>query len=116
MSTRKVPTLICDGCGTVIDMDFYITRRPARQKVLQQERTVSPARHFCCQTCESWWHAQYPVSGPWGPAWDDRDWWCEHAGPCGERAQVRTAHAANPLVDMEFHDEDPEQQGQSAAV
>jgi hypothetical protein len=108
MSIRKTPVLICDGCGTTIGMDFYITRRPARQKVVKQDRHSSSERHFCCSACEAWWNAQFPQEGPWGPAWDEREWWCDNVGPCGERARVRTAHEESPLMDMEFHVTDPE--------
>ncbi len=113
MSIRTVPVLICDGCGSQIDMTFYSTRQPQGQKVVLHRHDDAPDRHFCCAACEAWWHAQFPAEGPWGPAWDEREWWCAHVGPCGERAQVRTAHADTPLVDMEFHDHDPEPIGDS---
>ncbi|NPV68067.1 MAG: hypothetical protein HPY64_13060 [Anaerolineae bacterium] len=108
MSKRLVPILVCDGCGTEITVDFYITRQPGNQKVIQRDRHALPERHFCCAACEGWWDAQFPPQGPWGPAWDERDWWCEHVGPCAERARVRTVHKEEPLVDLEFHDRDPE--------
>lgn len=108
MSKRNIPVLVCDGCGTVIAIDFYITRHPATQEVLQPDPDTSPERHFCCNACEGWWNAQFPPEGVWGPAWDEREWWCEHVGPCAERARVRTVKAVDPLVDMEFHDRDPE--------
>ncbi|GAB4572275.1 MAG: hypothetical protein Kow0077_11250 [Anaerolineae bacterium] len=112
MSERTVSVLVCDGCGTVIDIDFYITRRPgSNQKVIQRNKKASPERHFCCAACEGWWNAQFPPEGPWGPAWDERDWWCDRVGPCAERARVRTAKVVDPLVDMEFHDRDPEPLG-----
>ncbi len=108
MSIRHVPVLICDGCGTAIHNNFYITRRPSGQKVIQQDPSRAPERHFECEACEAWWWAQFPASGPWGPAWDERDWWCDAVGPCGERARVRTVYAEKPLIDLEFHDADPE--------
>ena len=109
MSIRSVPVLVCDGCGTVIGMDFYITLNPTpAQPIVQRDRTREPDRHFCCAACEAWWHAQFPPTGPWGPAWDERNWWCDHVGPCAERARVRTAHAEAPLMDLEFHDSNPE--------
>ncbi|GEM_PF-4704099 len=108
MSVRNVSMLVCDGCGTVIDMDFYITLRPSGQQVIQQDPSRPVERHFCSKACESWWRGQYPADGPWGPAWDERDWWCENVGPCGERARVRTAHEEMPLLDLENHMEDPE--------
>lgn len=108
MSIRTMPILICDGCGTVISMDFYITRQPIDQKIVSQDEASAPERHFCCTACEGWWNAQFPPEGVWGPAWDERHWWCENVGPCSERARVRTAHEAHPLVDMDFHEKDPE--------
>ncbi len=108
MSIRNVPLLICDGCGTAIHSEFYLTLKPSGQRVIQQQPRRSPERHFDSEACAAWWWAQFPASGPWGPAWDERDWWCKHVGPCGERARVRTAHQENPLVDLEFHDADPE--------
>ncbi|MDL1885915.1 hypothetical protein FBR01_20030 [Anaerolineae bacterium CFX8] len=108
MSVRNVPMLICDGCGSVIDMDFYIRIRPTRQTVVQKDPCTSPERDFCCEACAAWWHAQFPESGPWGPAWDEREWWCEQVGDCGERARVRTTHDEMPLVDVRAHFEDPE--------
>lgn len=108
MSIRNIPVLVCDGCGTAIGMDFYITRRPTTQKVIHQNPDRSPERHFCCAACEAWWNAQFPLEGPWGPAWDEREWWCANVGECGERARVRTAHTESPLMDMTFHDNDPE--------
>jgi hypothetical protein len=100
--------MVCDGCGSEIDMDFYITRQPGTQKIIQRDKNAAAVRHFCGKSCEGWWKAQFPASGLWGPAWDERDWWCDNAGPCGKRARVRTAHEKNPLVDMVFHDGDPE--------
>ncbi len=111
MSLRMVPQRVCDGCGTAIDIDFYITLTPHNQQVIQQDRQRDPARHFCGSACEAWWHAQFPAVGPWGPAWDERDWWCERVGPCAERSRVRTAPTDAPLMDMEFHDADPEKLG-----
>lgn len=108
MSIRDVPVIVCDGCGAAIDTDFYITRRPAGQQIVQQNPERDPARHFCCAACEAWWGAQFPREGLWGPAWDERAWWCDNVGPCGERARVRTAHEEAPLMDMAFHDHDPE--------
>lgn len=108
MSVRNVPTLICDGCGSVIDMDFYLRIRPAHQTVVQKDLSLSTERHFCCEACQSWWFAQFPEDGPWGPAWDERDWWCKEVGDCGERARVRTAHDVMPLVDVHAHYDDPE--------
>ncbi len=108
MSKRSIPVLMCDGCGTQIKIDFFITRQPEGQKVVQRDRKLPPDRHFCCAACEGWWDAQFPPEGPWGPAWDEREWWCEHVGPCAERAHVRTVRADDPLTDMEFHDHDPE--------
>ncbi|MBZ0276952.1 MAG: hypothetical protein K8I60_12450 [Anaerolineae bacterium] len=108
MSIKNVPTLVCDGCGAVIDMDFYIRIRPTGQKVIQSDPTLSPERDFCCDACESWWHAQFPASGPWGPAWVERDWWCDQVGPCAERAHVRTAHAEMPLSENRSYYDDPE--------
>lgn len=108
MSIRCVPVLVCDGCGAVIDMKFFRKINPTAQKVIQHDRHASPERHFCCDGCEAWWHAQFPADGPWGPAWDERDWWCEKVGPCAERSHVRTAHAEAPLVDTRLHYEDPE--------
>lgn len=111
MSKRNIPVLVCDGCGTVIEIDFYIPRSPENRRVVQRDPTASPERHFCCNACEGWWNAQFPADGPWGPAWDERDWWCDNVGPCAERARVRTAKVVDPLVDMEFHDRDPEPLG-----
>lgn len=108
MSVRNVPMLICDGCGTVIDMDFYLRIQPSHQPVFQQDPCLPVERHFCCEACQSWWNAQFPDTGPWGPAWDERDWWCETVGDCGERARVRTTHDVMPLVDTGAHFDDPE--------
>jgi hypothetical protein len=109
MSTRYVPTTICDGCGTVIETDYHLKIKPHGQKVLQPTAISSAWRDFCCEACEEWWHAQFPAEGPWGPAWDERDWWCENVGPCAERAHVRTAHEEMPLIDTKVHFKDPEQ-------
>jgi hypothetical protein len=112
MSIRTVSVLVCDGCGTVIDMDFYIRACPGdqkdAQKVVKRRRIDSSERHFCCEACEAWWRGQFPVSGPWGPAWDEREWWCEKVGPCSESIRVRSTHEKMPLLDLEGHLEDPE--------
>lgn len=112
MSIRYVPTLICDGCGTVVESGACRKQLPAGQIVVQKSKARSVERHFCSEACEAWWQAQFPASGPWGPAWDEREWWCEHVGPCAERAHVRTAHDAMPLVDVHAHFEDPEPLGE----
>ncbi len=108
MSIRRVPVLVCDGCGTVIENRFYLTARPTGQKIVQHDPCLTPERNFCCEACQAWWNAQFPADGPWGPAWDERDWWCEHVGPCAERSRVRTVYEEAPLVDNKVHFEDPE--------
>jgi hypothetical protein len=108
MSIRLLPVVVCDGCGTVIDFDYHLRLIPENQKIIRQDPTRPPERNFCCEACESWWLAQFPLEGPWGPAWDEREWWCQETGACGERAHVRTAHVESPLVDTKVHFEDPE--------
>jgi hypothetical protein len=78
MSIHLAPTLICDGCGTIIEKQNYVKIRPtAGQKVIQKDKRHSYDRDFCCEACMSWWRVQFPANGPWGPAWDERDWWRE---------------------------------------
>ena len=108
MSIQRVPVRVCDGCGTVIETDYYIRIRPVTQKVVQQDRSKSPVRDFCCEACERWWRAQFPATGPWGPAWDEREWWCDQVGPCAESLHIRTAHEESPLVDTKVHFDTPE--------
>ncbi len=108
MSIRSAPVLICDGCGTVIEKDFFIKISPQHQEIVQQDPSLSTDRDFCCEACLEWWQAQFPADGPWGPAWDEHDWWCTHVGPCAERARVRTAHEELPLLDTKVHFESPE--------
>src|SRR5574341_2070847 len=99
MSTRLIRQLICDGCGTLIEVDSYIRVRPSGQAVIQKDKRHSYERDFCCEACQSWWFAQFPADGPWGPAWDERDRWSQHSGTYGQRAHVRTTHDDMPLVD-----------------
>ncbi len=108
MSTYHVPVLVCDGCGTQIDMDFYIRIQPTDQKVIQRNPEESPERDFCCEACQSWWQAEFPADGPWGPAWYERDWWFERVQAGKERAHIRTAHDQMPIVDTHAHFDDPE--------
>jgi hypothetical protein len=109
MSIRNVPVVVCDGCGATIEMSFYIRIQPARQPVVQKDPTRSPERDFCCEACEAWWKAQFPASGPWGPAWDEREWWCQEVGPCADHVRVRTARDVMPLVDVQSHFDKPEE-------
>jgi hypothetical protein len=111
MSIKIQKVLVCDGCGTTIDMDFYIRIQPAGQRVLQLDASLPVERDFCCEACEVWWQAQYPASGPWGPAWEEREWWAEQAGPEYRQRHLRTTHSAMPLVDTHAHFEDPEPTG-----
>jgi hypothetical protein len=89
MSIHLVPLLICDGCGTIIEKKNYVKVRPGAQKVIQKDKRHSYERDFCCEACMTWWQAQFPATGPWGPAWDERDWWFENAGRRGKRAKAR---------------------------
>lgn len=108
MSWKIVPTLICDGCGTVIDTDYFLAIEPTVQAVLQRDTTTPAERDFCCEACEAWWKAEYPQSGPWGPAWEEREWWRHHVLP-GQHVPVRTAHEEMPLAENRSYFDDPEQ-------
>lgn len=108
MSTRLVPVLVCDGCGAEIDMDFYIRVNPGSdRRILQKDTSEATERDFCCEACREWWKAQYPESGPWGPAWDERDWWRQSMLTC-DHVPVRTTRDSLPLVDTHSHFENPE--------
>lgn len=107
MSWKDVPTLVCDGCGQIIDMDYYIHITPVNQQLLQENMAVSPERHFCCEACKEWWHAQYPEDGPWGAAWDEHEWWQQQLQASGH-VPVRTTHGEMPLIDTHTHFGDPE--------
>ncbi|MFN8377025.1 MAG: hypothetical protein U0694_29630 [Anaerolineae bacterium] len=108
MSIRKVPTVVCDGCGTVIDADYHIKLDNRDQKVVQKDRDGSTQRDFCCEACAEWWHAEFPADGAWGPAWDEREWWWKHVRPRKEHPHLRTAHEESPLTDTKVHFESPE--------
>ncbi len=107
MSIKLIPTRICDGCGSEIEMDYYLRRYPEGQTVLQRDKDASPERDFCCEACRDWWLAQYATDDPWGPAWDEREWWRHTMATCDHIA-VRTTHDAMPLIDQNVHFEDPE--------
>ena len=107
MSWKNVPTLVCDGCGQVIDMDFYIRLDPSGQRVVQKDHSHSPERDFCCEACKEWWRAEYPPDGAWGPAWDEREWW-RHQMQTTDHVPVRTTHDDLPLVDTHAHFDDPQ--------
>jgi hypothetical protein len=108
MSIKLIPVIVCDGCGTVIETDYHIQIHPQNQEVVQRDPARSSQRDFCCEACEEWWYAQYGGDGPWGPAWDEREWWCAIFGPCAEKAHVRTTHDESPLVDVRVHFDSPE--------
>ncbi|NWF68057.1 MAG: hypothetical protein HXY40_03135 [Chloroflexi bacterium] len=108
MSTRYVPYIVCDGCGTVIEADYHIRISPQQQPIVQRDPNAAPQRDFCCEACAAWWHAQFPANGPWGPAWDERAWWCDHVGPCAASVHIRTTHEEAPLVDTKVHFVDAE--------
>jgi hypothetical protein len=107
MSIKNVPTLVCDGCGAVIDMDFYIRVHPGDQEILQRDPSRSPERDFCCEACKEWWYAEFPTDGPWGPAWEERAWWWQQRQN-GEHTSIRTAHTEMPLVDTHANFVHPE--------
>lgn len=107
MSIRMTPVLVCDGCGTVIDMDTYIKRTPTDQSILQQHPEQSTERDFCCDACEAWWQSEYPETGAWGPAWEERDWW-HHQLQDHAFTRVRTAHEEMPLFENHSYFDDPE--------
>lgn len=90
MSIRQVPTIICDGCGTVIDADFHVKIDVGQQKVKQPHAKSPTRRDFCCEACKAWWFAEFPAEGPWGPAWDDREWWWEHVAPKKHHTHLRS--------------------------
>ncbi len=104
MSRKMIPVLVCDGCGTVIDVDLYLSIDPAGQEVLQKNPEVPAKRDFCCDGCEAWWKAEYPESGPWGPAWEERDWWRQNRA----HVPIRSAHEEEPLSDNRSYFDDPE--------
>ncbi|MBZ0280368.1 MAG: hypothetical protein K8L97_06480 [Anaerolineae bacterium] len=108
MSIKLVETVVCDGCGTPIDFDYHLHITPFNQKVVQKEVKQSPRRDFCSEACQSWWLAEYPNTGAWGPAWDEREWWCEQVGECADHIPVRTTHDEMPIVDVHAHFDDPE--------
>jgi hypothetical protein len=107
MSWKMTPVLVCDGCGTKIDSDCYIIHEPTNQLVLQKDHSLPAERDFCCEACEVWWKAEYPESGPWGPAWEERDWW-RHQTQSAMHSPVRTAHEDMPLSDNRSYFDDPE--------
>lgn len=104
MSWKMTPVLVCDGCGTAIDIDLYLSIDPDGQEVLQKDSEVPTERDFCCDACEAWWKAEYPESGPWGPAWEERAWWRQKR----EHVPVRTVHEEEPLSDNHSYFDDPE--------
>ncbi|MBL8162032.1 MAG: hypothetical protein JNJ61_08605 [Anaerolineae bacterium] len=108
MSTVLVKTLVCDGCGAVIDMDFYIRLQYAGQRLLQQNPNIPLERDFCCEACKEWWLAQYSHADIWGPPWEEREWWRDQVEQMHEHVPVRTTHDVMPLVDTHAHFEDPE--------
>ena len=105
MSWKLTPILTCDGCGTTIDIDTYVTLRPTEQTILQKDPDMPASRHFCCEACEVWWKAEYPESGPWGAAWNERHWWWEQTGP---HVNVRSEHAEEPLAHNHSYFDKPE--------
>jgi hypothetical protein len=107
MSWKMIPVLVCDGCGTVIDTDYYTMLDPADQPVLQRDKSVPAERDFCCEACEQWWRAEYPENGPWGPAWEERAWWRQHVLNA-DRVPVRTAHEEMPLAENRSYFDKPE--------
>ncbi|MBL8116093.1 MAG: hypothetical protein J0L63_02560 [Anaerolineae bacterium] len=107
MSTRLQPVRICDGCGAEIDTDYYLHIHPTGQRILQRASTTNSERDFCCEACQAWWMAEYPISGLWGPAWDDREWWHHQMLTC-DHISVKTAHNELPLVNANTHFDDPE--------
>jgi hypothetical protein len=107
MSWKMTPVLVCDGCGTVIDTDYYILLDPSDQEVVQKDLQVPAERDFCCEACEEWWKAEYPEDGVWGPAWAERDWW-RHQAQNSEHVRVRSAHEDMPLVENRSYFDDPE--------
>lgn len=42
----RLPTLVCDGCGQTIDMDYYIHITPVNQQLLQEYMAVSSRTSF----------------------------------------------------------------------
>lgn len=108
MSKTTLPVVRCDGCGTIIDTDGYLHIEPDREIVVT--KSLGAERDFCCEACESWWKAQYPLHGPWGPAWEEREWW-HHQLVASDYIPVRTTHDEMPLLDTRVHFEDPEPVG-----
>ena len=104
MSWRMTPVLICDGCGTVIDIDNYFSLDPAGQTVLQKNPEIPAERDFCCEACEAWWKAEYPETGTWGPAWEEREWWRQNH----PHISVRSIHEESPLSDNHSYFDNPE--------
>ncbi len=107
MSWKMMPILVCDGCGTMIDTDYYLTLEPTDQKIVQRDVSLPPERDFCCEACEAWWKAEYPESGTWGPAWEERDWW-RHQTQNQAHVAVRSAHEEMPLTDNHSYFDKPE--------
>lgn len=104
MSWRMTPVLVCDGCGTEIDVDHYLSIHPAGQAVLQKNPQIPAERNFCCEACEAWWKAEYPESGQWGPAWEEREWWRQNH----PHISIRSAHEEMPLSENHSYFDHPE--------
>ena len=104
MSWKLTPILVCDGCGTEIDVDHYLSIHPAGQVVLQKNPEIPTERNFCCEACQSWWMAEYPKSGQWGPAWEEREWWRQNH----PHISIRSAHEEMPLSENHSYFDHPE--------
>jgi hypothetical protein len=107
MSWKLVPTRICDGCGAEIDTTYFISMKPEGRKVLRRDTTLPAKRDFCCEACAEWWRARYPENEPWGPSWDEREWWHEQV-LTREHIFVRSAHKNMPIAENHTYFEDPE--------
>ena len=104
MSWRMTPVLICDGCGTRIDVEQYFTLTNSGQTVLNETPAASTERHFCCEACATWWKSEYPASGTWGPAWDERGWWRRQ----NPHIPIRSEHEDQPLAHNHSYYDAPE--------
>ncbi len=104
MSWRMTPILVCDGCGTEIDIDHYLSIHPAGQVVLQKNPEIPAERDFCCEACQTWWEAEYPKSGQWGPPWEEREWWRQNH----PHISIRSAHEDMPLAENHSYFDNPE--------
>lgn len=107
MSWKNIPVLVCDGCGTVIDTDYYTILDPTHQAVVQRDLSLPAERDFCCEACEAWWKAEYPETGAWGPAWEERGWWREQPQN-RDHIGVRTDHKEMPLSENRSYFDKPE--------